>query len=87
MKLVFRLQRLIMQALGGLKSDVSLGDRDRYTFLEGQKDGKTSELFELMQLDRDIQRGQSLFICLVLLFTFHLVSYLSLFFDMLFLSC
>jgi len=54
MKPVFRLQRLIMQAPGGLKSNMSPADRDRYNFLEGQKDDMMSELFELMELDRDI---------------------------------
>jgi hypothetical protein len=54
MKLVFRLQGLIMQAPGGLKSNMSPADRDQYNLLEGQKDGMMSELFELMQLDRDI---------------------------------
>jgi hypothetical protein len=54
MKPVFRLQRLIMQAPGGLKSNMSPADRDRYNFLEGQKDDMMSKLFELMELDRDI---------------------------------
>ncbi|CAF1028929.1 unnamed protein product, partial [Didymodactylos carnosus] len=54
MKLTFRIEQLVSQAPNGLKFNMTVAQLAMYNTLEGQKNAMMAELYNLMQLDRDI---------------------------------
>jgi hypothetical protein len=54
MRLTFHLEQLISQAPSGLKFNMTAAQLATYNALETQKNAMMAELYNLMQLDRDI---------------------------------
>ena len=54
MKLTYQLQQLISQTPNGLKVNMTAAQLTTYNTKEAEKEAMTQELWDLMQLDRDI---------------------------------
>lgn len=54
MKLTFKLEQLISQAPNGHKFNMTIAQKTTYDALMARKDSMMAELYNLMQLDRDI---------------------------------